>query len=709
MSSPEEMALRVQVAALTVDNAQLKAQVGKLAEANAYAAELLAALEEAQEREASLRQRGEELALQARLDAVVQDERIEGRLLQHVLREVAATTALVGDPPPGVPAIRLLLPDDPTWASWGPISLDPPATPQALVALPLQAASRPYGLLVFHPREQDPGWWSRWMPHLWSLGRQVGAAIVRLRAEQRIERMNAELIVARDEALEANRTKSTFLANMSHELRTPMNAIIGYSEMLLEDADTLEPAEFVPDLQKIQSAGKHLLSLINDILDLSKLEAGKMTMFLEPFPVREVVGEVVAMVQPLIATNHNVLEVSCPEEIGTMVADVTKFRQTLFNLLGNATKFTNRGRILLTVGREAGMAGERLTFAVQDSGIGMTEEQMGRLFQAFMQADDSTTRRFGGTGLGLTISRRFCQMMQGDIRVASTPGVGSTFTVVLPRQVVDPAVEAAAAAAASAAQPTTTSEFRIPVGLKARGRILAIDDNREALDIIQRGLVREGYEVITASSGEAGLALARTEAPDVITLDVMMPQLNGWDVLAALKADPQTAEIPVVLLSVVENREIGRARGAVECLTKPIDWNRLDALMNRLTTDSDTPHVLVVEDDPASSDLVRRLFERNGIPVELATNGAEGLARLRERRPALVLLDLMMPVMDGFSFADQLRAMPEYEDLPVIVLTSKSLTPDDHRRLNGQVTEILTKSAYKRADLLSLVQRLTSS
>jgi len=706
MSTPEEMALRVQLTALTVDNAQLKAQVGKLAEANAYAAELLAALEEAQEREATLRQRGEELALQARLDAAVQDEREEGQLLQHVLREVATTPALVGEAPPGGPAVRLMLPDHPAWAVLGPFRLDPPTTPSSPVILPLQAGGRVYAALAFPPRETDPAWWSRWMPHLWSLGRQVGAAIVRLRAEQRIERMNAELIVARDEALEANRTKSTFLANMSHELRTPMNAIIGYSEMLIEDADTLESSEFVPDLQKIQSAGKHLLSLINDILDLSKLEAGKMTMFLEPFPVREVVDEVVAMVQPLMATNHNTLEVSCPEDIGTMVADVTKFRQTLFNLLGNAAKFTDRGRILLAVGREPDLAGERLTFAVQDSGIGMTEEQLGRLFQAFMQADGSTTRRFGGTGLGLTISRRFCQMMQGDIRVASTPGVGSTFTAVLPRHVVDPAAEPAPTAPGGP-QPTSTSEFRIPVGLKARGRVLAIDDNQEALDIIQRGLVREGFEVLTAGGGEAGLALARTAAPDVITLDVMMPHLNGWDVLAALKADPVTAEIPVVLLSVVENREIGLARGAVECLTKPIDWSRLDSLMNRLTADSEAPHVLVVEDDPSSSDLVRRLFERNGIPVELAANGAEALERLRERRPAVVILDLMMPVMDGFTFADQLRAMPAFEDLPVIVLTSKSLTSDDHRRLNGQVTEILTKSSYKRADLLSLVRQLT--
>jgi CheY-like chemotaxis protein len=343
--------------------------------------------------------------------------------------------------------------------------------------------------------------------------------------------------------------------------------------------------------------------------------------------------------------------------------------------------------------------------AITDHGIGMTQEQLGRLFQAFVQADSSTTRKYGGTGLGLTISRKFCQMMGGDIRVSSQLGEGSTFTIELPRMVQCDA-DGSPLGAVSAAHVVDIAQSATSHG--HRGTILAIDDNIEALDLIQRSLSRDGYRVVTCSSGEAGLSLARTVKPDVITLDVMMPQMNGWQVLAALKADATLAEIPVVLLSVVENKEIGLALGATDCLTKPIDWNRLDTLLERLT-ESDTPApILVVEDDTASSELVRRLLERDGWTVDVAANGEDAMRQIRNRRPALVVLDLMMPVMDGFTFSDQLRAEPGCADIPVVVLTSKSLTPDDHKRLNGHVADILTKGAYQRGDLLQLVRKLTT-
>jgi CheY-like chemotaxis protein/nitrogen-specific signal transduction histidine kinase len=543
------------------------------------------------------------------------------------------------------------------------------------------------------------------MPFLQSVGSQIGMALQRLRAEHENERMNAELITARDEALEASRTKTAFLANMSHELRTPMNAIIGYSEMLIEEAQDLKPEEFVPDLEKVRAAGKHLLALINDILDLSKIEAGKMTLFMESFSIRSTIDDVIAMIQPLISRNNNTLVVTCPDNIGVMVADVVKVRQTLFNLLSNACKFTDGGEIHLDVSTALRDNTEQIVMAITDHGIGMTQEQLGRLFQAFVQADSSTTRKYGGTGLGLTISRKFCQMMGGDIRVSSQLGEGSTFTIELPRIVQcdadgSPLGPAAAADVVDITQSATSHGHR--------GTILAIDDNIEALDLIQRSLSRDGYRVVTCSSGEAGLSLARTVKPDVITLDVMMPQMNGWQVLAALKADATLAEIPVVLLSVVENKEIGLALGATDCLTKPIDWNRLDTLLERLT-ESDTPApILVVEDDTASSELVRRLLERDGWTVDVAANGEDAMRQIRNRRPALVVLDLMMPVMDGFTFSDQLRAEPGCEEIPVVVLTSKSLTPDDHKRLNGHVADILTKGAYQRGDLLQLVRKLTT-
>jgi len=696
--------LQAELDALRIENADLRTKVGALADANVYAAMLVAELEEAREREDSLVKHGEELDLQRRLDSILQEERHETTLLQRVAAELEATDGLTL-----TGAIRIreagTEPDRQGEESDPSANGTADATRQVVI-IPVSAGGRNIADLILSVASLDSKWSARWLQFLQSVGSQIGMSVQRLRAEHENERMNVELITARDEALEASRTKSAFLANMSHELRTPMNAIIGYSEMLIEDAPDLKPEEFVPDLEKVRTAGKHLLSLINDILDLSKIEAGKMTIFVEPFSIRSTIDEVVAMIQPVVTRSNNTLVVTCPDNIGMMVADVVKVRQTLFNLLSNAAKFSDGGEIRLDVSTVLRESSEQIVMAVTDQGIGMTPEQLGRLFQAFVQADSSTTRKYGGTGLGLTISRRFCELMGGDIRVASQPGQGSTFTIELPR-VVQPNSDG------SASVMETTSE--LPGILSAateehlRGTILAIDDNVEALDLIQRSLSRDGYRVVTCSSGEAGLALARTVRPDVITLDVMMPNMNGWQVLAALKADVDLAPIPVVLLSVVENKEFGIALGATDCLTKPIDWQRLDSLLERLTSSDAPAPILVVEDDSDSSELVRRLFERDGWTVDVATNGEDALRKIRHRRPALVVLDLMMPVMDGFTFSERLRAEPGCDDIPIVVLTSKSLSPDEHRRLNGHVADILTKGAYQRSDLLEMVRKLTAA
>ncbi len=702
--NPDDVSLQAELDSLRAENEQLRKQVESLADANVYAAMLVAELEEAREREDSLVKRGEELDLQRRLDSILQEERREDVLWQRVAAELEATDGLAL-----TAAIHISAVDSATAASDTGIAAGVTlnhAPGQSIISIPVTTSGRTLGELNLTVSENEVQWTARWMSFLTSVGSQIGMALQRLRAEHDNERMNAELITARDEALEASRTKTAFLANMSHELRTPMNAIIGYSEMLIEEAPDLKPEDFVPDLEKVRAAGKHLLALINDILDLSKIEAGKMTLFLESFSIRSTIDDVVAMIQPLISRNNNTLVITCRDDIGIMVADVVKVRQTLFNLLSNACKFTDGGEIRLDVSTIDRGGAEQIVMAVTDSGIGMTQDQMGRLFQAFVQADSSTTRKYGGTGLGLTISRKFCQMMGGDIRVASQLGHGSTFTIEIPR-----IVQCDADGTPFISTVTTFAE-EITHDLSKhgiRGTILAIDDNIEALDLIQRSLSRDGYRVVTCSSGEAGIALARSVKPDVITLDVMMPQMNGWQVLAALKADKELAEIPVVLLSVVENKEIGMALGATDCLTKPIDWNRLDALLERLTESESPAPILVVEDDSASSELVRRLLERDGWTVDVAANGEDALRKVRLRRPALVVLDLMMPVMDGFTFSDQLRAEPGCEDIPVVVLTSKSLTPDDHKRLNGHVADILTKGAYQRGDLLQIVRRLTAA
>jgi GAF domain-containing protein/CheY-like chemotaxis protein len=492
----------------------------------------------------------------------------------------------------------------------------------------------------------------------------------------------------------ADRHKSEFLANMSHELRTPLNAIIGYSEMLQEDAADLGAEQFTDDLKKINAAGKHLLELINAVLDLSKIEAGKMELYLESFDVAGLVRDIAAVIQPLAAKNANRLEVHCPEAIGTMRADLTKVRQALFNLLSNACKFTDRGTVSLAVTREMAGGQDVMTFSVSDTGIGMTAEQLARLFEAFSQADAATTRKYGGTGLGLALSRRLCRMMGGDVTAESEADRGSTFTVRLPVQVAEPAEEASA--------PAAPAE-RLPVGV---GTVLVIDDEAAVRDLMQRFLTKEGFRAVTASGGEEGLRWARELRPDAITLDVMMPGMDGWAVLSALKADPEVAGIPVVMLTIVDDRNLGYALGAADYLTKPIDRERLVTVLEKYRRDLP---VLVVDDDVEVRQLLRRMLEPEGYTVVEAENGRAALERLRDGSPSVVLLDLMMPEMDGFEFVAEFRRHEAWRSIPIIVVTAKDLSREDRDRLNGYVQKILQKGAHGRDELLAEVRELVAS
>ncbi len=514
------------------------------------------------------------------------------------------------------------------------------------------------------------------------------------RHEEELARTTAAAQAARQVAEEANRAKSTFLANMSHELRTPMNAIIGYSEMLLEDAGDMGLDDFVGDLKKIRAAGKHLLSLINDILDLSKIEAGKMTLFLETFDAGELVDEVITTIQPLIDRNENRLESDVPDGLGEMHADQTKVRQTLFNLLSNASKFTDHGVVSLSVHRLLRDDRPWLVFEISDTGIGMTAEQVGKVFEEFTQADASTTRRFGGTGLGLAISRRFCRMMGGDIQVSSEEGKGSTFTVELPAEVEEDSAGAVAQAIEAA---VTAGEGPL---------ILVIDDDPAARELGQRILVREGYRVAMAEGGEEGLEKARALHPAAITLDVVMPGMDGWAVLEALKKDPDTAEIPVVMVTMMDDREMGIALGATEYLTKPIDRKRLASLLARLSKDGAGCLALVVEDDPTARGLLCRAVQQIGWETVEAVNGRDALDKLKDKDPDVVLLDLMMPEMDGFEFLERFHKLEHQQAVPVVVVTAKDLTPEDRARLNGNVERVVQKTAYSPEQMVKQITEL---
>lgn len=500
-----------------------------------------------------------------------------------------------------------------------------------------------------------------------------------------------EIVNAKNAAENANQTKSAFLASMSHELRTPLNAIIGYTEMLLEGAEDDGDEDSASDLHKILAASKHLLSLINDILDLSKIEAGKLELYLESFAVQDVIRDVSVTIQPLVAKKSNKLEILQPENPGTMISDITRLKQVLFNLLSNACKFTENGVISLALSVEDELW---MKFEIRDTGLGMTPEQMEKLFQPFAQADASTQKKFGGTGLGLVISRKFCQMMGGDILVASEPGKGTTFTVRVPREV------GKAHPPAPARKPEVVQH---PAAHRDVPMVLVIDDDPVVHDLIRRALGKEGFQVESAMDGREGIRLARELQPDAITLDVLMTDIDGWTVLKELKADAVVASIPVIMVTIMEERNTGYSLGAADFLTKPVDQDLLVNAVRKCA--SHAAQILIVDDDTEARERLSRLLSQKGWQVSEADNGRSALDAISTQPPDLILLDLIMPEMDGFQFIEAYNKK-EKHPVPIVVITARDLTNQDRGRLNGYVNEVLQKGIYTSAELLTQVRDL---
>jgi CheY-like chemotaxis protein len=533
------------------------------------------------------------------------------------------------------------------------------------------------------------------------------------------KRAEIELRTAHDAALEASRAKSTFLANMSHELRTPLNAIIGYSEMLLEESRHGAGVHQLDDISKIAESGRHLLALINEILDLSKIEAGKMDLYVRTFDVCTAIEQASNAARPIIERNGNTLTIHCDQSaVGSMIADETKVRQILINLLSNAGKFTKDGEIRLECERyrpeqtdPVAEEPEWLQIRISDTGIGMNSGEMARLFRDFTQVDPSSTRQYGGTGLGLAISRRFARMMGGDISVRSSKGEGTTFTVLLPVRVHGMMHPTGSEHTPIPLIGTSEMDTQVLPAPEDSGKtVLVIDDDATVHELMRRNLEPAGFRLMSAFDGRYGLDLAKQFHPRAITLDISMPGMDGWSVLTELKANPATANIPVIMTSVIEDRALAFALGASDYLIKPLDRHRLIEILRRQRPSLHGKTVLIVEDDPTTRELAGRTVGTLGCKVEYAENGDVALDKLTKLTdtPVLIILDLMMPGLDGFTFLEHIRKNENWRNLPVVVTTAKELTPEDRRRLNGQAELILRKGDYTREDLVREVSKALS-
>jgi len=512
--------------------------------------------------------------------------------------------------------------------------------------------------------------------------------------QAKLEASRLQADSARELAEQSTMAKSVFLASMSHELRTPLNAIIGYSEMLQEDASLLSNEEFGADLEKINTAGRQLLLLINDILDLSKIEAGKMELHVESFEVESMLKDVAATVKPLAAKKSNQFEIKSSKMVGSMIGDQTKIRQSLLNLLSNACKFTEKGQITLEVMREIREHGDWIIFQVKDTGIGLAEEQQQRIFQEFTQAEARTSSKYGGTGLGLALTKKFCELMKGSVKVESALAEGSTFTIELPASIDKPVM---------VARGTDGTARLLQAGEKPL--VLLVDDDIPSQDLMKRYLLSEGFEIEIAGTASEGFELAEAHLPSAIILDILLPDKDGWTLLSQLKSHRKLAMIPVIVMSSLDDKNQGFSLGASEYLPKPVSRAQLRSVLNKYKLSEHTAEALVIDDDDLTREMLRGLLERDGWSVKLADHGKIALDILQTTTPSIILLDLMMPEMDGFAFLEEIKKHEHLKKVPVVILTAMDISSEEEALLTGKVESILQKGAYRKEELLQILRQ----
>ena len=540
--------------------------------------------------------------------------------------------------------------------------------------------------------------WSTKMPMRDESGKIVGSfGISRdITARRRAEEALRE---AKEAAEEASRAKSQFLASMSHELRTPLNSVIGFANILLKNKNGNLSAAELTFLDRIVANGKHLLTLINEILDLSKIEARKVELQITPVELGTLVRETVSQQESLVRDKPVELLAELPEKIAPFPTDAEKLRQVIINLIGNALKFTERGSVTVRVVADPADH-HALSIDVIDTGIGIPQEKLGLIFEAFQQAEVGTARKYGGTGLGLTISQALCQLMGYHIQVTSEVGKGSTFSVILkPTPDVQAGVSLIKTLQASPA-PAPKGH----VALQGR-RVLVIDDEADSRTLLSHAITECGCQVIAASSGVQGLQMAREFRPDLITLDLMMPSMDGWQVVRAIKSDPDLSHIPVVVVSIVANENRGQLFGVVDVLQKPVSREELLEVLQRNMNVS-TPRIMIVDDDADAREILAACLQDRAVEIRAANNGREALDLLSTFSPDLILLDLMMPVMDGMTFLDVIRRDAKYQRLPVVVVTAKELTPEENGRLKAEKLCVLTKADAFDGHLKQLLEDL---